>query len=173
MAIEVGKGIEIKTPIWSIILGIFSVVLILVMMGSYFYLDRAAEKIAQKIQFKKQSSTATPLESDLESNLNLIGNRINLFGELLLNHRDSGKIFNLMESICLPNVQFSNFNFDSDQGTVSLSGKTDNFISLEQQLTVLRQEPLIKKVTLSNMSTVKEGGVSFSLSLIIDPKVFK
>jgi hypothetical protein len=173
MAIEISKKRKIKTPVWAIIFGIFSLILILILAGSYVYLNSAAKKITREVQEKEKSLAATSSEKALENNLNLIENRIKLFASLLSKHRKPGNIFTFIESVCLPNVQFSDFSFGIGQEAISLSGKTDSFLTLEQQLNVLKQEPLVKKIDLSNMSTDDKGIVSFALLLVLDPKIFK
>jgi len=173
MAIEISKKRKIETPVWAIILEIFSLFLILIMAGSYFYLNSAVKKITQEVQEKEKSLTATSSEKALENNLSLIESRINLFAGLISKHRKVGNIFTFIEGACLPNVQFSDFSFDIRQKAIDLSGKTDSFLTLEQQLNVLKQEPLVKKIDLSNILTDDKGGVNFSLSLILDPKIFK
>jgi len=173
MAIEIGLKRRVKIPAWSIILGILSLILILILIGSYFYLDSAVKRMTLEIQKREQFLKVGSSEKALQNNLKLIESRIESFADLLSRHYNVGNIFVFLESVCLPKVQFSDFKFDFSKERVVLSGETDNFMMLEQQLHILRQEPLIKKVNLSDVSTNEKGRVDFTFSLVFDPKIFK
>ena len=173
MAIEITKKQKFNIKIIEIIAGGFSLLLLLAIVGVYFYLDSNTKKIAGKVEEIQKSLEVTPSEQSLEDNVSLIKNRIEIFSNLISKHKNAKNIFALIENDCLPMVQFTSFNFDMNQKSVSLSGITDGFIPLEQQLNVLRKEPLIKKVNLSNMSMESGGTVNFSVSFVVDPKIFK
>jgi len=173
MAIEIGLKRRVKTPVWSIILGSSSLILILILIGSYFYLNSAVKRMALEIQKREQLLKVGSSERALQNNLKLIESRIESFADLLSKHYNVGNIFVFLENVCLPKVQFSDFKFDFDQERVVLSGETDNFMMLEQQLDILRQEPLVKEVNLSDISTNEKGKVNFTFSLVFDPKIFK
>ncbi len=173
MAIEITPRRKIKSSAWSIVFTVFSLVLIAVLTISYFYLNSSIKKIKQEIQQKEKALTPTPSEKTLDRNLLLFENQINVFKGLILKHRNLVNVFSFLENVCLPNVQFYDFGFDSSQNAVSLSGKTDNFVSLEKQILVLKNESLVKSVKISDLSEEKEGGVvDFGLILTFNPKIF-
>lgn len=174
MAIEITPKQKFKAPIIQIIfLGICAVLLI-AFLASYFYFDRSIKQISQKIQEKDLA--AAPLDNAIkekEGEITLVKQKIDDFGKLLSEHKKPLNIFGFLERICLPNVWFSNFDFSFGEGGLTVSGETDSFITLEQQLLVLKQDPLVKSVTLSGISMGKEGGANFSFLITFDPQIFK
>ncbi len=172
MAIEISSKTKIKSSAWTIILGILCLILLLALVASYFYLDNLTKKIKQEVENKEKALVATSSEKELEDNLGLAERKINKFADLLLNHRNPLNVFTFLESLCLPNVQFSNFDLDSGKNTVSISGKTDNFITLEQQIEVFKKESLVEKIELSDISMGGEEGVNFAFLFTFNLKIF-
>jgi len=174
MAIEITPKQELKVPIIQIIfLGICAVLLI-AFFASYFYFDRSIKQISQKIQEKNLA--AVPLDNAIKEKENELlpaKQKIDDFGKLLSEHKKPLNIFAFLERICLPNVWFSNFNFSFGEGGLTVSGETDSFITLEQQILIFKKEPLVKNVTLSGISIGEEGGADFSFLITFDPQIFK
>ena len=173
MAIEISKKTKIRVPLWAVALGIVCLALILVLAGSYFYLNILTGKITKEIQDKEEALKITPSQKSLEDNLSLTGNKIDQFADLASKHRKVANIFTFIENTCLPNIQFSDFNFDIAKETVNISGQTDSFVALGQELNILKQEALIKKINLSGVSINDEGTVDFTFSIIFSPDIFK
>lgn len=172
MAIEISSKTKIKSPVWSVILGALCLILLLASISSYFYLNSLTKKIRQKIQEKENALKSTPSEMALENNLILTRNKIDKFADLLSKHHDSASVLTFLENTCLPNVQFLNFNFDDGKNTVSISGKANSFITLEQQIDVLKKESLVKNIEVSDILMSEEGGANFDFLIILDPKIF-
>jgi len=173
MAIEITPRRRIKSPVWAITLSVFCLILLSALIASYFYLNSSTKKINLEIKEKETASAATPEEKALEDNLSLAKDKISAFSGLILKHREPANIFGFLENNCFPNIQFYNFDFAADKNTVGLSGTTDDFISLEQQILIFRKDSLVKKVELSKISIGKEGVVDFGLILIFDPEMLK
>ncbi len=173
MAIELEKKRRLNISRWPIIILFFSFIGILFLVSSYFYLNKELAVIENEIEVKKESLKPTTEEKEIEKKVQLISERIRLFQNLISKHRDTSKIFSIIENDCLPNVQFTNFNFNADNLTINLSGKTDNFISLQQQVDVFKEDQLVDKAVLSDMSVDQDNsGITFSISLSINQKVF-
>lgn len=174
MAIEIIPKSKIKIPKWIIVLGILDIILLIFFLASYLYLATSVKKMSQEIQEK--NSAAGPLGEAIrekEEELRPVRQKIDDFGELLSKHKKPVNIFELLEKICLPTVWFSNFNFSSETEETTIFGQTDSFKTLEHQILVLKQEPLIKNITLSEISMSEEGMVDFTFLLTFDPQVFK
>jgi len=173
MAIEIAPRGKIKLPFWLIVLGVFAIILLIGFLGSYFYLEISIKKMSQEIQEK--GTTLTPLIEAIEKKeeeLNPIEKKIDDFGELLQKHKIPLNIFNFLEKICLPAVWFSDFNFTSEEREVIVSGHTDTFVILEQQILVLKQDPLVKSLNISGVSISEEGKVDFTFLLTFAPQIF-
>ncbi|HHE76900.1 MAG TPA: hypothetical protein ENL27_02885, partial [Candidatus Parcubacteria bacterium] len=50
MAIEIRQKSKIQAPVWSIIVGAFSGLFILGLVGTYFYLNEKVKELDQKIE---------------------------------------------------------------------------------------------------------------------------
>jgi len=59
------------------------------------------------------------------------------------------------------------------KGEAILFGQTENFSTLEQQISILKLKKEIKDINLSSISIGKEGKVDFTLNLSLDPAIFK
>ena len=174
MAIEITPKQKIKVPIWVIVIGVPCVILVLVFLAGYFYLYRSVGQMSKEIEEK--NLTSFPLGKAIkekEQEIFPIRQKIDDFNELLSGHKKPLKVFEFLERTCLPNVLFSTFDFTFEKGELSVSGETDSFITIEQQVLILRQEPLVKNLNLSGLSIGEEGGISFTLLFTFDPRIFK
>ncbi len=174
MAIEITPKRKIKIPTWVIVIGVFCVILVLAFLASYFYLYRSVKRMSREIEEK--NSAALPLEMvirEKRGEILPIKQKIDDFNGLLSGHKKPLKIFEFLERICLPNVWFSTFNFTFEKGELAISGETDSFATIEQQVLILKQEPLIRDLNLSGFSMSEEGGINFTLLLTFDSQIFK
>lgn len=174
MAIEITSKQKIKIPLLVIITGVFCVVLILVFLAGYFYLYRSVKQMSQEINEK--NLITLPLERSIrekEKEISPVKQKIDDFNEILLGHKKPLKVFEFLERICLPNVWFSSFDFTFKEGELTVSGQTDSFITIEQQVLILKQEPLVKNLNLSGLSIGEEGEVNFTLLLTFDSQIFE
>lgn len=173
MAIEIIPKARIKIPTWTVFLLVFDVIIILGLGATYFYFYQTSKKMTQVIEEKKQALIDTPQEKALEANILLQEKRINTFSRVLSEHRQVKNIFTFLEEACHPEVEFGNFNFDSKDNSVTVSGKTVSFIVLGQQIMILKNKKELSKITLSGVSLSKEGDIIFSLQLTFNPQIFQ
>ncbi len=172
MAIEIRKKQELGSYFWTTVLSIVAVVLALGLLGFYFYFSNSISKIKNEISEKENFLIPTDKEKELEEKVKSVQERINSIANLISNHKNTSKIFSVIEENCLPLVWFSDFNFEASKNSISLSGRAPSFMTLQQQLDILKSEELLKDVTLSSMAKSKEGGIDFSISFSLDSKIF-
>lgn len=173
MAIEITSRARIRLPFWVIILGALTIILIIAFLVSYFYLVVSIKKISQEIQEKEP--ILSPLEENIrskEGELAPLAKKIDNFAELLQKHEKPLNIFNFLEEVSLPAVWFSDFAFSSENGEVIVSGEADSFITLEQQILILKQEPFVKNLSVSEVSMGEGGEVIFTFLIAFNPQVF-
>lgn len=173
MAIEIAAQAKIKTPLRTIILLVIDCLLLVGLLTSYFYFSSSSKKITELLKKTPQEIFLEEQIKQKETALSLVETRINAFGKLLAEHQETVKILNFIEKVCLPNVWFSKFDFNASQQTIGISGQTDNFVNLWQQIDILKKEPMLKNVSLTSMGVAKEEGVDFFLSFQFDPLIFK
>jgi len=175
MAIEISPRTKIKITIWTMAAGVVLAILLLGLLVSYFYFFFNIKKIDQQIQEK--TLAVAPLEraiKEKEKELIPLSEKIKDFDKLLTERKNILNIFAFLERVCLPKVWFSKFEFDAEKRGVVISGKTDNFAILDQQVSILKQEPLLENFNISEVSISKEGeGIAFILLLAFNISIFE
>jgi len=168
------KQIE-KAPFWQEVLLYVSIALlaVIILICSIF-----------SYSYKKSLVTLNDLENSLVrertperivAEKEVLGweKKINDFAVLGDKHYFISRFFTVIEENCHPRVWFSKFNLDSLSNSFSVSGSTDNFASLGQQLIIFKNNSIFKNVTLSQVSINKSGQVEFGMNINLDPKIFK
>ncbi len=90
---------------------------------------------------------------------------------LLDGHIYWNQYFTWLESVTLPEVYYTGFMGDVT-GTFTLSASARDYITLAQQLVVLRADPTVLQVTVAEASRDSQGWVNFTMSLTVSPSVF-
>lgn len=170
MAIEVISKGRFDMSIWARFLLIVFLVSVVAFSVHYFYLDKEATQINQKLKISPPEEALRVELKKKETEIALINNKINSFAGLFSDHKNIGKIFEFIEKNCFPEVWFSSFSFQG--GKIKVSGAADNFTTIGQQILFLKQQPQLANIILSELSLGKEGGVVFSLTLDLNPQVF-
>jgi len=175
MPIEIiPKPIE-KIPSYQKKLFYFSIFLFIALLFAYFILTSLGKKSENILSNLKESIAKgkTPEIFSLENeNLNY-QKKIKDFSPLLAKHLFLSKIFEFFERNTHPKVFFSEIHLNSLNSTASLSGQTDSFSTLGQQLAIFEKEPLVEKADLTQVSITKEGKIKFFLNFSFNPKIFK
>lgn len=185
MAIEIVPKPPEKIPFWQNILFYLSLILFLGTIFTYFILVRFEKRTQDEIQKldAKIAEIRTPEQISLENELRSKQKKIDDFSRIFKERKFPLKFLDFAEgsfsetkkfaSLIHPQVQILNFSLNLKEGKLEISGITENYITLEQQLIIFQKEPLIKEVNLSNFSPGKEGKVNFAFSLTFDPSIFK
>lgn len=164
-----------KIPTWQIVLFYFSILLLVGALLTLFLLENLQKDLSRTLENLKASLTRekTPEEKALEEGVFKSKDKINNFAFLFENRKINSNLFPLLEKICHPKVMFTDFNLDSWGRKLTLLGRTKNFQSLGQQISIFKQEEQIIRVDLFNISIAKEGEIRFEVTLLISPEVFK
>ena len=175
MAIEIiPKPIE-KIPSARKKLFYFSIFLFLGLLLGYFILTSLEKKSENTRDNLKEAllKRKTPETSSLEEEILNDEKKIKDFSPLLGKHFITSRIFEFFERSTHPRVFFSGINLNSLKSIAKLSGQTDSFLTLGQQLAIFEKEPLVEKVDISQVSITKEGKIEFFLNFSFNPKIFK
>ena len=175
MAIEIISKHQKKSPSWMIALFIFSLIAVLFVLGAYLYLEMSNRRLSGKIEETREalSRIPNPEQKAMEEELLLHEAKINSFSSLLSEHRKTLNIFDFLQSVSHPKVWFSDFKFDSEKNTISVSGKADSFIAVGQQIIILKGQEFLKDIILSKLSMGEKGGVDFDIQLTLNPRIYK
>lgn len=167
-----------KAPSLPILLNFlfyFSLILLTAVIIAIFVFNGSVKNSKEVLAELEKSleSSKTSERIDLENEVLNFQKKIKDFSQLINQHLETSKIFEVLQRNCHPKVWFSQFNLDAKESKVSVSGETQNFESLGQQLLIFQDENLIKKVNLEQALITKEGKIKFSLILFLDPQIFK
>lgn len=165
-----------KLPFSQNILFYFSALLIFLVVLGYFILDfyliSGAERKLQELD-EALARTKTEEQVMLEKELSGYEKKIKNFSALLGRHVFFSRTFNFFEENTHPDAWFSSFSLNPGKGQVGLSGETDNFVTLHQQVRILKENPSVKGVNLTNIAIGKEGRINFDIGLTLDPGLLK
>jgi len=166
-----------KTPglsKWINILFYFSLALLIFSIASYFILDYSLKK-SRKILTDLEESLArkeTPEEIVLEKEILGYQKKIKDFSQLIGQHLETSEVFNFIQKNSHPSVWFSQFNLDSRENIILISGTTDSFETFNQQILIFKRENFVQDINIKKILIGKKGKIEFILSLSIDPKIF-
>lgn len=174
MAVEIIPKPAQKLPLWQNILFYFSISLLIASVCSYFVLNHFIKKAETHLaDFEETLIKKTPAEEALETEVLEHQKKIKDFAQLIDQHLYSSKFFDFFQKLCHPRIWFSQVSLNPPDNQVAVSGEADNFVTIGQQMLIFEQESLIKEVNLSQLSIGERGNVTFTLSLSLDPEVFK
>jgi len=152
----------------------FAIFLLILSIGGYFALNNFLQKAEGELETLKLDITKvmTPEKNTLEKEILASKDKIDKFSYLIGQHLQSSMIFGIIQKTTHPQVWFTKFDFDPRQKTLKVSGETQNFESLGQQILILEDEETIDDINLETISISKEGGIEFDLSLSFRADVF-
>ncbi|HDY72578.1 MAG TPA: hypothetical protein ENH90_00200 [bacterium] len=164
-----------ETDRWQKILIYLSMFLAIVLVGSYFLLDnleKTSKVYIDELEKRlEQGRTAERITLE-EENLNY-NKKIEAIIPFLETHVLSSKFFEFLEKKVHPRVFFAKINLSVLEEKVILFGKTDSFLTLQQQLSILNREPMIENLALTNIALNAEGGIDFNLDIFFNKEIFK
>lgn len=160
---------------WQKILIYLLIFVTIVLIGTYFLLNNLEERsklyVDELEKRLEQGRTAERITLE-EENLNY-KKKIETIAPFLEGHVLTLKFFELLEEKALPRVFFSKVNLNIQGEKAILSGQTDSFSTLQQQLSALNNEPMINNLLLTNATLNKEGGIDFGLDIFVNKEIFK
>lgn len=153
-----------------------SLLLLVLTAGSYFVFDKLIkenENIKQDLEAKINQEKTTERET-LRKEMEKYEQKINDFKFLIDQHLQINPVFEAIEKNTHPQVMFTTFNLAPRQNQLKLTGETNNFAIVGQQIALFQKdETAITQVNLDKISIDKKGRIVFDLSLIFKPDFFK
>jgi Tfp pilus assembly protein PilN len=143
-----------------------------VAMAEFFYsqyLTKKAETEAQQIVDAQKG-----ISQDTVSQFTTLRNRLSAAKTVANNHIVPTQFLNLLETITVQNVHFTNVNFkvnDDRTASVTLDGLAANFNALETESTEFAKQAAIKNPDFSSFLLNKDNTVSFTVTATLDPSI--
>lgn len=136
------------------------------------YFNNKSENIIQGIE-EEIVKVGAPQDKFAEANVFSRSADIKFFSSIFNESSKTSKIFDFLETVTHPEVWFSKLDFNLKENKASLSGSTENFQTLGQQLAILRNQKFIQTIDLSNIDLNKEGQVEFDFKILFNKDIFK
>lgn len=76
---------------------------------------------------------------------------------------DPESILAKLESVMVPQVVLTEYEYNGEEKQVSVSGKTDNFRYVAEQIISLKSDPMFSRVEVSSVSRDEDGKIEFTL----------
>lgn len=146
----------------------------LVLAGTLFAYEKFV--LVQQLEEKKQQiqNEINSFDKELTNTLTVMKKRIDSGKDLLAGHIDASAAFELLESLAVENVFFSEFSFSATpggQGIIEVFGEAPNYAVLAFQSDVLKDSNKILNPKFHEVNLNDFGRVAFQLSADIDPSV--
>lgn len=181
MAIEIIPKPDYKTKEKTSIFFIISLIVLIASISVYFYLFLTVDKKSKELEAKEEHIEALINDETFiskEKEVLRMKEKIDEFNNLFKNHHSVLELFSFLEKNTHIKVAWESSAFSKTTGKeapaykLSLSGKSDNFIILAQQIIVLRSRPEISEIKLSSLAIEEKGKVSFNFEIVFNPGLF-
>jgi len=107
---------------------------------------------------------ATRLQGSAVDRVAHFATRLDLIGKQLDQPSiDSQALLTQLESLTVPNVRLTRYEYNDAEKVVEVAGETDNFKYVAQQIISLKSESLFSGITVDSIDRTKEGNIAFSL----------
>jgi hypothetical protein len=175
MAIEIAP-IKKEASFKGIFVLIFSIIVLLVCFGVYFYFSQIVLP-PKKLEVNKLNLDLTSIErTDIatkEAEIDMAAKYIDDFKILFNGNPKASVFFGVFQQWAHPRIVYSDFSFDIIGRTISMKGRTNGFQNVMQQIAVLDKESTVESYGITNVGLAESGGVTFDLDLILKPEILK
>lgn len=163
-------------PTWKKILFVISIILFLIVLCLFLYQqflkipnnDNEMKRVQRELNMQGTSDQLKQKELVLGAE-----EKIAKFKQIYDGKPEFSKFFSEFESWTYPRVSFFNFGLDLASNTLTAEGKTDTLQSLMQQMALFNNEKNVEKYSISSISLEDGDGVTFNISIVINPNLFK
>jgi len=156
-----------RTNLWLALTIGFLLLVILIYFGMTGYKNSLIE---EKENLEERLAGLTN-QRNLETEANFIELKTNIedLKKVLKIRLYPSNLFEMLEEITLPKVQFTDLDADLSQTKLNLKAEAVDYSTLAKQVTVFEQDSRIKKVDLSGVSLETSGRVVSNLKIELNP----
>jgi len=156
-----------RANLWLILALIFLSLIILSYFGLWGYKNSLAEETRNLEERFEELAGQRNLE--LEANFIELKTSIENFKKFLGNRLYSSNLFEMLEELTLPQVQFIDLNVDLSQAVLELKAETVDYQTLAKQVVAFEEDKRIKKVEFSEVNLEPSGRVNSDLEIELNP----
>lgn len=155
-----------QTNLWLALSIVFLILVVLACLGLWGYQKSLIE---EKADLENRLTELTN-QRDLELEADFMGlkNGIEDLKKVLKNRLYPSKLFEMLEELTLPQVQFTELDTDFPQAKLTLETESIDYTTLAKQMIVFEKDGRIEKVDLSEVSLDSTGRVNSTLNIEIN-----
>ena len=141
---------------------------------TFFVFKNRAAKTEEAVAVLNQRLVVGPSEEErvLEQEVLAFKKRIEDFAVLASQRKDALPALPFLELSAHPNVVFTSFRLDVSKNTLGLTGATDSFRHLAEQVAIFQDSANIDTLELSKVA-LQGGQVTFALDIAFKEQFFK
>lgn len=164
----ISVGLPWRLLVFSIVLfGLSIFIYIGLSIGYESYLDSKSEALDKQLTQLSNSVS----EQDQQQFIVFYSQLTNL-KKVIGDHAFSGNVFSFLEANTLPQVFYTESEYNSVAAQIALSGEASSLQMLAAQLAQFNKAPGVTKTSLSSLSFSPRGTVSFSLDVTFESDFF-
>jgi len=175
MAIEIDQKPKKEIKKKDLVFLVIGIILLLGAASSLLFFHFFGEKQKEELEGLREEYLRLQRSNDsIEEEVKDSKKKIDVFTQLLQEHKAAEKFFSFMESSTHYRVEWNGADLNLSDLTFSASGRADSFITLAQQLLIFKSKPAeIESVELKDISMSEKGGTDFSVIITFRPYLFE
>lgn len=173
--VEIIPKPEKKIPGWQIGLFYLSVLFVILVIFGYFVFasfEKNSEKDLLDLEDKIEQGKTDEVKI-LEDQVFTYKKKIDTVLPYFEEHVLSSQFFDFLEKNTHPRTFFFELNLEPRLSKVRLSGLTDSFLSLGQQIMMLDEMPQVESLEITNIFLPPIGGIEFDVEVILKTSLFQ
>ena len=143
---------------------LFSVILVVIVLGAWggiryfiFTTDKSTASLDAEI-----ATAMNDIQGDKVNRILAFDTRRTGIEESAKTNEDVAARLSLLESLVIPSVRLTEYSFNHDNGVVTVSGVTNEYKYLAQQLISLKKEPGYAGMRVDKIGNTESGDISFT-----------
>ncbi len=159
-------GLVSRTNLWLVLAIILLILVVLAYFGLWGYQKSLIE---EKADLENQLTELTNQRNlELEADFMELKNGIEDLKKVLKNRLYPSKLFEMLEELTLPQVQFTGLDTDFPQAKLTLEAEAVDYTTLAKQMIVFEEDERIEKIGLSEVGLDLTGRVNSTLNIEIN-----
>ncbi|OGZ58674.1 MAG: hypothetical protein A3B96_03900 [Candidatus Spechtbacteria bacterium RIFCSPHIGHO2_02_FULL_43_15b] len=113
------------------------------------------------------------VDLDKKAEMEAFSGRLDALKFLLDNHTRNSKVFKLVEDLTHKRASFNAFEFGAEDGSLIMSGVTENYKTLGEQIIAFERSKDVSDLSITNVNLEFGGEVVFTVSFKVNESIYK